>query len=236
MGHQRKRQRPAQRGAPRRGRDADTPVGGGWGRVTKLIVPREQGKGFVVKKGQVVRVIAIDGPQVCDFNAFNRKNPDEAFWAGGTRSLEGTHLTVGHCLWSKPPWIRPMFTIVTDTVKQRPNKLGLRSHDLLFSRCNRRLYIKRGMPGHANCQDNLARGIRPFRLPATAVHDAFNIFMKTCATKDGKQFYVDPDGRKGDYMELRAEMDCLVSLSACPGRSSGPVTRRLGVEIYDPVR
>jgi len=217
----------------RRRRDGDAPRREGWRRVARLIVPRESGKGFVVKKGQVLRIIAIDGPQVCDLNAFNRRNPAETFWSGGTRSLEGTHLTVGNRLWSKPPWIRPMFTIVGDTVKQRPNKLGLRSHDLLFSRCNRRLYIQRGMPGHANCQDNLAQGIRPFRLPASAVHDAFNIFMKTCARHEGKLFYTDPDARKGDYMELRAEMDCLVSLSACPGRSSGPRTRRLGVEIYE---
>lgn len=201
--------------------------------VSRLIVPRESGKGFVVKKGQILRVIAIDGQQVCDFNAFNLDDLNEAFWAGGTRSLEGTHLTVGGQLWSKPPWIRVMFTVVADTVKQRPNRMGLRSHDLLFSRCNRRLYLHRGMPGHANCQDNLAKGIRRFKLPPTAVHDAFNIFMKTCARPNGTQIYKDPDARKGDYMELRAEMDCLVSLSACPGRSSGPRTRRLGVEIYD---
>lgn len=206
--------------------------------VARLIVPRERGKAFEVKKGQIVRIIAIDGPQVCDFNAYNRRNFAEAFWAGGARVLERrTHLTVGNQLWSNPPWIRPMFTIVADTVKQRPSKLGLKSHDIMFaSRCNRQLFIQRGMPGHANCQDNLARAIRPYGLPASAVHDAFNIFMKTWVKPDGQLFYKNPDAKKGDYMELRAEMDCLVSVSACPGKSSGPKTRRLGVEIYEPVR
>lgn len=226
------KQRPRKTTARKRGAISGPPPGGPWRRVSRLIVPRESGKGFTVKAGQVVRVIAIDGPQVCDFNAFNLRNKEEAFWAGGTRSLEGTHLTVGQTLWSKPPWIRPMLSVLADTVRQRPNTLGLRSHDLLFSRCNPRLYLKRGMPGHANCHDNLASGIRPYGLPATAVHDAFNIFMKTCAKPDGTQVYADPDARKGDYMDLRALMDCLVSVSACPGRSSGPKTRRLGVEIY----
>lgn len=204
--------------------------------AARLIVPREGGKAFGVKKGQVVRIIAIDGPQVCDFNAYNRHDLAEAFWSGGTRGFEGTHLTVGNRLWSNPPRIRPMFTIVTDTLKQRSNRLGLKSHDLLFSRCNRQRYIERGMPGHANCQDNLAGAIRSYRLPASAVHDAFNIFMKTGVKPDGRLFYKDPDVKKGDYMELRAEMDCLVSLSACPGRSSGPKSRRLGVEIYELTR
>ncbi len=212
--------------------------GSGDGRrlVVRLIVPREGGKAFEIKKGQIVRIIAIDGPQVCDFNAYNRRDFREAFWSGGTRGMEGTHLTVGNTLWSNPPRIRPMFTIVADTVKQRPSKLGLKSHDLLFSRCNWRQCVQVGMPGHANCQDNLARAIRPKRLPASAVHDAFNIFMKTGVKPNGQTFYRDPDARKGDYMELRAEMDCLVSLSACPGKSSGPKTRRLGAEIYDPGR
>ena len=198
--------------------------------VARLIVAREAGKAFDVKQGQVVRIIAIDGPQVCDFNAYNRRDFTEAFWSGGTRGMEGTHLTVGNTLWSNPPRIRPMFTIVADTLKQRPNKLGLKSHDLLFSRCTWRRYV------HANCQNNLARAIRPYRLAASAVHDAFNIFMKTGVKPNGQLFYRDPDARKGDYMELRAEMDCLVSMSACPGKSSGPKTRRLGVEIYEPVQ
>lgn len=204
--------------------------------VARMIVPREGGKAFEVEKGQIVRIIAIDGPQVCDFNAYNRHDFTEGFWSGGTRSFEGTHLTIGNRLWSNPPRIRPMFTIVADTVKQRPNKLGLESHDLLFSRCNRERYKQRGMPGHANCQDNLARAIRPYSLPASAVQDAFNIFMKTGVEPNGRLFYKDPDAQKGDYMELRVEMDCLISLSACPGKSSGPKTRRLGVEIYEPTR
>jgi uncharacterized protein YcgI (DUF1989 family) len=36
--------------------------------VRRLIIPRESGKGFVVPKGHFLRVIAIDGQQVCDFN------------------------------------------------------------------------------------------------------------------------------------------------------------------------
>ncbi|MBI3076905.1 MAG: urea carboxylase-associated family protein [Deltaproteobacteria bacterium] len=89
--------------------------------MARLIVPREGGKAFEVRKGQVVRIIAVDGPQVCDFNGYNLHDFTEGFWSGGTRGFEGTHLTVGNRLWSNPPRIRPMFTIVADTVKQRPN-------------------------------------------------------------------------------------------------------------------
>jgi uncharacterized protein YcgI (DUF1989 family) len=63
--------------------------------VRRLIIPRESGKGFIVRKGQILRVVAIDGQQVCDFNAFNLKNPEEAFWAGGTRSSRGHAFNCG---------------------------------------------------------------------------------------------------------------------------------------------
>ena len=93
-----------------------------------LIIPREGGKAFVVPKGHILRVIAIDGQQVCDFNAFNLKKPEEAFWAGGSRSLEGTRLTVGGASsgpsrgGSAP---RVMFTILANSVEQTSEPQGL---------------------------------------------------------------------------------------------------------------
>ena len=34
---------------------------------------------------------------------------------------------------------------------------------------------------------------------------------------------------------LHAEMDCVVAISACPGASSGPVKRPIGIQIYRPL-
>ena len=59
--------------------------------------------------------------------------------------------------------------------------------------------------------------------------------MTTGLGDNDRFFYVDPDAKKGDYLELYAEIDCIVAISACPGASSGPEKRPIGIEIYEPL-
>jgi uncharacterized protein YcgI (DUF1989 family) len=53
--------------------------------VDTIVVPIRTGRAWRVRKGQLCRIVAIEGPQVCDFNAWNFHNPRERFWAA--RSL-----------------------------------------------------------------------------------------------------------------------------------------------------
>ena len=203
--------------------------------VQDFVIPKETGRAFEVKKGEILRVTTIEGPQVADLNAFCREDPREMFWSGRTRTFQGTHLTVGHQLWSTPSRMRPMFTIIGDTVEHKPLPKGAASHDLLYSRCNEHYYkILTGEKGRPNCQDNLANAIAEFELTPDYVHDAFNIFMTIGVDEEGRMFFLEPDAKKGDYIELYAEIDCLVAISACPGGSSGPQNRPLGVKVYRP--
>ena len=131
--------------------------------------------------------------------------------------------------------MRPLMTIVKDTVGLKPSLQGGISHDVLYGRCSRIIYQKRyKVKGyHPNCQDNLTRAIKPFGLTATDVHDPFNVFMRTGRGKDDRLFFEDPLAQKGDYVEFRAELDCLIAISACPSTCNGKGgPKRLGVEIY----
>ena len=121
-------------------------------KLRALVVPRLSGKAFIVEKGEILRVICTEGPQVADFNAFNKEDPKEMFWSGRTRLLQGAHLSVGDRLWSTPPRMRPMFTILADTVAHLPLPGNARSHDLMYCRCNERLYeVVRGEQRAPNC-------------------------------------------------------------------------------------
>jgi len=200
----------------------------------ELVIPKETGKAFLLKRGQILRVIDIEGPQVADFNAFNREDPREMFWSGRTRLLQKAHLTVGHQLWSTPPKMRPMFTIIEDTVEHLPLPHGAASHDLIYSRCNERLFeVVNGEKGRPNCQDNMAGAVREFGLTPDFIHDAFNIFMTTGIDDEDRLFFLEPDAKKGDHLDLYAEMDAIVAVSACPGGCSGPQNKPVGIQIYD---
>ena len=46
--------------------------------------------------------------------------------------------------------------------------------------------------------------------------DVFNVFMNADLRPDGSFTILPPTARKGDYIELRAEMNVLAAVSACP--------------------
>jgi uncharacterized protein YcgI (DUF1989 family) len=131
-----------------------------------------------------------------------------------------------------------MFTLVDDTVAHQPSPTGAIGHDLLYACCARSVYVALGVPDHPNCHQNLARAIQPWGLAPEDVHTPFNLFMKTGLKEDGTMFFEAPDSVQGDYVDLRAEMDCLVGLSACPSGdlqvTNGGSNKPIRVEILMP--
>ena len=201
--------------------------------IEQITVPPLSGKTFEVRANQTLRVVLPEGPQVVDFDVFNRDDLKERFSSSKTRSREGIHLTTGHRLYSIPPWERVMFAITADTVRHETNPRGTASHDLLYGRCSQKLRMDRYGIDTPGCQEYLAGAIAEHGLGPEDVHDPLNIFMNTGINEKGNLFFVDPDAVKGDYLELRAEMNCLVAVSICPGGSSGPEHRPVSFEIYE---
>jgi hypothetical protein len=202
--------------------------------VLDRYVEKETGSAFPVRQGQVLRISCCDGPQVCDFNAFAIDDPAEHFWSGRTRTLQGAHLSVGDRLWSTEPKMRPMFTIIADTVPRDPLPHNAASHDLIYARCSARAWgLRYGRFDMPNCNTNLTRALQAAGFPATHVHDAFNIFMTTGIDEKHRLFFLPPQARQGDFMELHAEIDTMVAISCCPGDCNGDGNKGLQVTVYD---
>ena len=104
-----------------------------------FVIPARRGRAFKLAAGEIVRVSCPEGPQVADMIVFNADDPAEKFWSGRTRVIHGGHLKVGDHLWSVPPRVRPMLTLVADTLEHPPHPFGARSHDLLYCRCDSRM-------------------------------------------------------------------------------------------------
>jgi uncharacterized protein len=205
--------------------------------VRSTLVPPGSGAACVVHRGERLRVVDVEGGQVADFNAWSLADPRERFWSARTRIMEGAHLSTGNRLWSSPNMVA-LFTITGDSVQRQASALAGTSHDLLWARCSPGLWrIRSGLENVPNCQDNLAAAIAPHGLSVHDVHDAFNIFMKTGLGSDDRLFWEDPESAPGDYVELRAEVDCLVAVSACPGealRKPEYGFRPLRLDVYLP--
>jgi len=60
----------------------------------------------------------------------------------------------------------------------------------------------------------------------------FNVFMSTPVAADGRLTISPPRSRPGDAIELRAERDVFVAVSACSaGVANGGGARPLGVRV-----
>ena len=94
-------------------------------------IPIRAGRAWTVSKGHVFRISTNHGPQVGDLNIWNRYNPRERLWAARTRQLQGAHVTTFDRLWSTLPYLRPLVTIIHDTLAgYGVDEYGGRIHDL----------------------------------------------------------------------------------------------------------
>ena len=84
--------------------------------IDEVIVPPRDGRCFDVPAGCFFRIVSVDGPQVGDLNLWNRHDLSERFFSGKTRQLHATHIGNGDRLWSTLPGLRPLATIVQDTL------------------------------------------------------------------------------------------------------------------------
>ncbi|MCL7940623.1 DUF1989 domain-containing protein [Halomonas sp. ATCH28] len=215
-------------------------------RINRLVVPIREGLAWEVPAGHVLRLSTLEGPQVGDLNLWHLHNPRERFWASRTRQLQRAHVSTFDRLWSTLPYLRPMATIIDDTLAEYGmDAEGGRVHDLLGTRCDP--YVNKLLTGEDfdhHCHSNLVRAVAPFGLTEFDVHDVLNVFQCTGLNDDDQYFMKACPAREGDHIELFAEVDLLCALSCCPGGDLsvdlwGPDARDpletchpIGVEVY----
>ena len=194
-------------------------------KTDEVRVPPRDAATFRVPRGGVFRISSIEGPQVGDLNLWNADDVGERFYSGKTRALHGTHVSVGDRLWSNLPYMRPMATIIEDTLAwYGVDEFGGRVHDVIGTRCDP--YTGQLLSGHDYhycCHSNLTRSLADalgmsLYESEPHVHDVLNVFMCTGFTRErGEYFMKASPVRPGDHIDFFAEIDLLGALSACPG-------------------
>jgi uncharacterized protein YcgI (DUF1989 family) len=187
----------------------------------------QTGTAFKVQKGQIIRVIDPQGEQVSDLVCFAQHDSGEYLSSG--RSIdynEKIYLSTGDILYSNRS--HPMLTIVTDQVGK---------HDFLFAPCSREMFhLLYDINGeHPNCLENLGTNLSPFGIKASQIPTTFNIFMNVAISESGKITIRPPLSKAGDYIELKAEMDLIVGITACSAEKCNNYRcKPIEVEVYAP--
>ena len=191
-----------------------------------ITIPARKGKAVALDAGQRVRVINTRGQQVVDTWAFNRQSLSGAtapvspefmspeFMSPEFMSMEHTRTALGRIMAEVGDHMvtnqrRPILTLLEDTSP------GI--HDTLLAACDRYRYELLGCTGyHDNCTDNLAAALAELGYRAPETPSPWNLFMNIPVGAGGSLSFEAPVSKPGDYVLLRAEMDCVVAFSACP--------------------
>jgi urea carboxylase-associated protein 1 len=165
-----------------------------------------------IAKGEIFRIVDLEGNQAADTLFFSAADPAERYSAVDTiQAQRNVYLGAGTMLMSTAG--NPLLEIVADTVGR---------HDTLGGACaaesNTVRYALDKRTMHA-CRDSW--------LLAVAEHDDLgitkrdithniNFFMNVPVTPDGGLTFADGVSGPGKYVEMRACMDVIALISNCP--------------------
>ena len=177
------------------------------------IIPPRSGTAFVLRKGQQLKVVDVEGEQVSDFVCYNLTDKAEYLSSGRTIDYAETiFLTKGHPFYSNRSNI--LFELVEDTVGR---------HDFLLTPCSAdtfRIIYGHTHP-HRGCFGNLCEALHAYGISPDAIPICFNIFMHvTVDGETGKVAVLPPKSKAGDYVVLEAKTDLLIGMTACSAEMS----------------
>ncbi|WP_413693593.1 urea amidolyase associated protein UAAP2 [Psychromonas sp. KJ10-2] len=180
--------------------------------VHRDIVPAGDYYMKVVKAGQTLRILDLEGNQAADTLFYNANDPSERYSAMDTIREQGNvYLTAGTKLLSNDG--NTLLEITADTCGR---------HDTLGGACatesNTVRYSLEKKCMHA-CRDSwlLAVAENPqYGLSKRDITHNINFFMNVPVTKEGGLTFEDGISGAGKYVEMKAAMDVIVLLSNCP--------------------
>lgn len=172
------------------------------------ILPARSGRAVRLTRGQALKIVNTHGQQVVDTWAFNAADLGEFMSMEHLRQvLDRIVPRAGDPLATNQR--RPILTLLEDTSP------GV--HDTLLAACDIWRYRNLGCAGyHANCRDNLFAGMAELGLTPPECPSPLNLWMNTPVVDGGRIDWRAPVSRPGDHVVLRAELDCIVAMSACP--------------------
>lgn len=171
-------------------------------------IPARSGVAVRLARGMTIKVINTHGHQVVDTWAFNQEDVGESMSMEHSRaSMLKLVPKVGDTLLTNHR--RAILTLVEDTTP------GV--HDTLIAACDKHRYEQLGVAGHHDsCTDNLAAALASLGLRSKETPCPLNLFMNVPVHGNGRLEFAPPVSEAGQYVALRAEMDLIIVMSACP--------------------
>ena len=172
-----------------------------------FVVPARQPWSRVIKRGEVLRLIDLEGQQAVDFLCYNAEDPGDRYNSMNTVKVQGnSYVGKGTVLYSDAGM--PLFTVIEDTLGR---------HDTVYGCCsNPNNYLRYRVRTTESCYSNFLTELAKHGLDRSAIVSNVNFFMQVPIEADGAAGVAADVSPPGSYVDLRAEMDVLAVLSNCP--------------------
>ena len=185
---------------------------GPWEQIPGMVVANEviaarAGWSRQLTRGQVLRLVDLEGRQAVDFLCYSAADPQDRYAAADTMKINGNiFIGKGTVIYSVN--CNPMFTVTADTC-------GF--HDTIGGCCSSALNRRRyGKPDDPSCRQNFLEQLARYGMGARDMVANLNFFMYVPVGPDGAMDMGPSRSKPGDYVDLRAEMDVLAVISNCP--------------------
>jgi urea carboxylase-associated protein 1 len=175
--------------------------------VADEIVPAGRPWGRIVRRGEVLRLVDLEGRQAVDFLCFDAADPRDRYCATNTIKVQGNiYVAQGTVLYSDHG--KRLMTVIADTCGR---------HDTIYGCCSEANNLLRyGVRDTPNCYANFRDILAQFGLDESAIVVNVNFFMSVPVLPDGSAGVADGVSQPGSHVDLRAERDVIAVLSNCP--------------------
>ena len=174
--------------------DTTIAAGAGWNRV--------------LNKGEMIRIIDLEGKQAVDFLCWNANDHEDRYAAADTMKINKTGIFLGKGTTLYSVGLTPLLTIVEDSC-------GF--HDTIGGCCSAKLnkfrYDADNQPG---CRENFLSEMEKYGMGKRDMAANVNFFMYVPVGEDGDMDMGPSISKPGDFVDLYAESDVLAIISNCP--------------------
>ncbi len=174
----------------------------------EIVAPRAPWSA-ILRAGQLLTIVDVDGNQAVDFLAYDARDTSNAYSAQATlQAQDSVFLTTGSVL--RTAEYDPLLTVVANDVDR---------HDTLGGACSKESNTLRyGYHTHSQhaCAENFLAELSRYGMGKRDQVSNVNWFMNVPVDPDGALGIVDGISSPGLSVTLRAERDVLVVVSNCP--------------------
>jgi urea carboxylase-associated protein 1 len=177
--------------------------------VLDFTIPANRPWSHILRKGQILRIIDLEGQQAVDTLFYNAHDTSERYSAQDTILAQtGPYVSTGTQLMSNRG--RLMCEIVGDSCGRHDTSAGACSCEANTVRFGHQTRYM-----HA-CRENFIIEVAKHGMTKRDIVPNINFFMNVPIRQDGTLAIVDGVSAPGDYVDIQAAEDVIAVISNCP--------------------